>query len=173
MATSTAAYNINTLSDIQRTIIRDLADLDLVKLQQFLIVFWLFIREERRVGLSPQSWLQIYLSQLIRYIIQETECTSSSCKKNSSASVPENATDQIRLWESDLNRVERIPAHFFEEFPSTSREVFEAACDHARECGGFLWENSKKNVTCSESRKFFLHEGVSSRKEAIVFWHLP
>ncbi|CDP09671.1 unnamed protein product [Coffea canephora] len=102
-----------------------------------------------------------------------TECTSSSCRKNSLASVPENVTDQIRLWESDLNRVESIPAHFFEELPSTSREVFEAACDHARECGSFLWENSKNNVACSESRKFFLREGISSWKGAIVFWHFP
>ncbi|KAK4787591.1 hypothetical protein SAY86_011424 [Trapa natans] len=57
-------------------------------------------------------------------------------------SVPENVTDQIRLWESDLNRVEMTPAHFYDEFPS--RDVYEAACDFARECGGLLWEDSKK-----------------------------
>ncbi|KAL0542825.1 hypothetical protein IC582_017904 [Cucumis melo] len=56
-------------------------------------------------------------------------------------SVPENVTDQIRLWESDLNRVDITPAHFYDEFPS--REVFEAACDYAREWNGLLWEDSK------------------------------
>ncbi|KAF3958451.1 hypothetical protein CMV_016650 [Castanea mollissima] len=55
--------------------------------------------------------------------------------------VPENVTDQIRLWESDLNRVEMTPAHYYDEFPS--REIFEAACDHAREWNGLLWEDSK------------------------------
>ncbi|XP_059671024.1 general transcription and DNA repair factor IIH subunit TFB2 [Cornus florida] len=57
-------------------------------------------------------------------------------------SVPENVTDQIRLWESDLNRVEMTPAHLYDEFPS--RDVFEAACDFAREYGGVLWEDSKR-----------------------------
>lgn len=57
-------------------------------------------------------------------------------------SVPENVTDQIRLWESDLNRVEMTPAHFFDDFPS--RDVFEAACDFAREYSSLLWEDSKK-----------------------------
>ncbi|KAF3451495.1 hypothetical protein FNV43_RR07590 [Rhamnella rubrinervis] len=57
-------------------------------------------------------------------------------------SVPENVTDQIRLWESDLNRIETTPAHHYDEFPS--REVFEGACDFAREWNGLLWEDSKK-----------------------------
>ncbi|KAI8567668.1 hypothetical protein RHMOL_Rhmol02G0139600 [Rhododendron molle] len=57
-------------------------------------------------------------------------------------SVPENVTDQIRLWESDMNRVEMTPASLFDEFPS--QDVFEAACDFAREYGGVLWEDSKK-----------------------------
>ncbi|GAB2221759.1 hypothetical protein Drorol1_Dr00012947 [Drosera rotundifolia] len=57
-------------------------------------------------------------------------------------SVPENVTDQIRLWEADLNRVEFTSAHFYDEFPS--RDLFETACDYAREHGGLLWEDSKK-----------------------------
>ncbi|KAK2976765.1 hypothetical protein RJ640_030115 [Escallonia rubra] len=56
--------------------------------------------------------------------------------------VPENVTDQIRLWESDLNRVDMIAAHLIDEFPS--KEVFEAACDFAREYEGWLWEDSDK-----------------------------
>jgi hypothetical protein len=75
---------------------------------------------------------------------------------------------QIRLWESDLNRVEMTPSHYYDEFPSrvltiqylgviclTSyshdciwfsfvwQDVFEAACDYAREWNGLLWEDSK------------------------------
>ncbi|XP_026420867.1 general transcription and DNA repair factor IIH subunit TFB2-like [Papaver somniferum] len=57
-------------------------------------------------------------------------------------SVPENVTDQIRLWESDLNRVEVTPANFYDEFPS--KDVFEGACDYARDNGGLLWEDSKR-----------------------------
>ncbi|KAK9267701.1 hypothetical protein L1049_010133 [Liquidambar formosana] len=57
-------------------------------------------------------------------------------------SVPENVTDQIRLWESDLNRIEMTPSHLYDGFPS--REVFEGACDFARECNALLWEDSKK-----------------------------
>ncbi|KAA8519814.1 hypothetical protein F0562_014096 [Nyssa sinensis] len=56
--------------------------------------------------------------------------------------VTENVTDQIRLWESDLNRVEMTPAHLCDEFPS--RDVFEAACDFAREYSAMLWEDSKQ-----------------------------
>ncbi|KAL4587309.1 hypothetical protein LXL04_000178 [Taraxacum kok-saghyz] len=52
------AFNINTLDEIQRITVKDLAELGLIKLQQ------------------------------------------------------------IRLWESDLNRVEITPAHFFDDFPS-------------------------------------------------------
>ncbi|KAK9211497.1 hypothetical protein WN943_000874 [Citrus x changshan-huyou] len=51
-------------------------------------------------------------------------------------SIPENVCDQIRLWESDLNRVEMTPAHYYDEFPS--RDVFEAACDYARDRSGLL-----------------------------------
>ncbi|XP_057462157.1 general transcription and DNA repair factor IIH subunit TFB2-like isoform X2 [Actinidia eriantha] len=57
-------------------------------------------------------------------------------------SVPENVTDQIRLWESDMNRVEMAPAYYYDEFPS--REVFEAACDYARQYGGLQWDDSKR-----------------------------
>ncbi|KAL2344026.1 hypothetical protein Fmac_005311 [Flemingia macrophylla] len=57
-------------------------------------------------------------------------------------SVPENVTDQIRLWEADLNRVEMTEAYYYDEFPS--RDVFEGACDCAREWNGLLWEDSKK-----------------------------
>ncbi|KAI0497058.1 hypothetical protein KFK09_023386 [Dendrobium nobile] len=56
--------------------------------------------------------------------------------------VPENVTDQIRLWETDRNRVEMIPSHIYEDFPS--KEVFEGAADFAREVGGLLWEDSNK-----------------------------
>ncbi|KAF3777628.1 RNA polymerase II transcription factor B subunit 2 [Nymphaea thermarum] len=58
--------------------------------------------------------------------------------------VPENVTDQIRLWEADRNRVEMIPSHLYDDFPS--KEVFENACDFARETGGLLWEDSQKMI---------------------------
>ncbi|CAN1780471.1 General transcription and DNA repair factor IIH subunit TFB2 [Linum perenne] len=56
--------------------------------------------------------------------------------------VPENVTDQIRLWETDLNRVETTLAYFYDDF--LSMDVFEAACDLARQRSGLLWEDSEK-----------------------------
>ncbi|GKV45830.1 hypothetical protein SLEP1_g52870 [Rubroshorea leprosula] len=57
-------------------------------------------------------------------------------------SVPENVTDQIRLWEADLNRVEMTHAHLYDEFPS--RDVYEEGCEFARMHGGLLWEDAKR-----------------------------
>ncbi|KDO44205.1 hypothetical protein CISIN_1g046686mg, partial [Citrus sinensis] len=48
----------------------------------------------------------------------------------------------IRLWESDLNKDEMTRVHYYDEFPS--RDVFEAACDYARDRSGLQWEDSKK-----------------------------
>lgn len=49
---------------------------------------------------------------------------------------------QIRLWETDLNRVEMIPSHLYEDFPS--KEWFEQCCDYARDNGYLLWEDPKR-----------------------------
>ncbi|KAH9547409.1 hypothetical protein CY35_11G033100 [Sphagnum magellanicum] len=54
--------------------------------------------------------------------------------------VPETVSDQIRLWESDRNRVELLPAYFYDDFPST--EVYETVLNHARSIGGLLWEDA-------------------------------
>ncbi|CAM8898814.1 unnamed protein product [Rhodiola kirilowii] len=56
-------------------------------------------------------------------------------------SVPENVSDQIRLWESDMNRVEMTHSVLYDEFPS--RELFESSCDFAREWNGLLYEDAK------------------------------
>ncbi|XAR59606.1 hypothetical protein NMG60_11015498 [Bertholletia excelsa] len=190
------AYNMNTLTDIQRTVIKDLADLGLVKLQQgrkeswfiptklatnlsisladtssrkqgFIVVetnFRLYAYSSSRLHceiLRLFSRVEYQLPNLIvAAITKESLYTAfengimaeqiiSFLQQNAHPrvaeklpSVPENVTDQIRLWESDLNRVEMTPAHLYDEFPS--RDVFEAACDFAREYGGLLWEDSKK-----------------------------
>lgn len=54
--------------------------------------------------------------------------------------VPETVSDQLRLWESDRNRVELEPAYFYDDFPSM--DVYEAVVSHARDLGGLMWENS-------------------------------
>ncbi|KAH8947288.1 hypothetical protein BDL97_11G032600 [Sphagnum fallax] len=54
--------------------------------------------------------------------------------------VPETVSDQIRLWESDRNRVELLSAYFYDDFPST--EVYETVLNHARSIGGLLWEDA-------------------------------
>ncbi|KAL4570015.1 hypothetical protein LXL04_025664 [Taraxacum kok-saghyz] len=115
------AFNINTLDEIQRITVKDLAELGLIKLQQG-------------------------RKDLVICVVEKVP------------SVPENVTDQIRLWESDLNRVEMTPAHFFDDFPS--RDVFEAACDHARDYSCLLWDDSKKNATSCQNRNLCTHEYI-------------
>ncbi|CAL4918872.1 unnamed protein product [Urochloa decumbens] len=56
--------------------------------------------------------------------------------------VPENVTDQIRLWETDRNRVDMIPSQLYEDFPS--KEWFDQCCDHARDHGYLLWEDTRR-----------------------------
>ncbi|OAY24793.1 general transcription and DNA repair factor IIH subunit TFB2 [Manihot esculenta] len=190
------AYNMNTLTEIERHMIKDLADLGLVKLQQGRKESW-FIPTKLATNLSVSltdsssrkqgfvvvetnfrmyaystsklhceilrlfSRVEYQLPNLIVGAITKeslynafengitAEQIISFLQQNAHPrvaeripTVPENVTDQIRLWESDLNRVEMTPAHFYDEFPS--RDVFEAACDFAREWSGLLWEDSKK-----------------------------
>ncbi|KAF5474385.1 hypothetical protein F2P56_006289 [Juglans regia] len=189
------AYNSNTLTEIQRSLIKDLTDLGLVKLQQGRKESW-FIPTKLATNLSVSltdssarkqgfvvvetnfrlyaysssklhsevlrlfSRIEYQLPNLIVGAITKeslynafengiaAEQIITFLQQNAHPrvaeripSVPENVTDQIRLWESDLNRVEMSPAHYYDEFPS--RDVFEAACDYAREWNGLLWEDSK------------------------------
>ncbi|KAK4483562.1 hypothetical protein RD792_010761 [Penstemon davidsonii] len=190
------AYNSNTLTDVQRNIIKDLADLGLVKLQQGRKESWFIptklvtnlsisladsssrkqgfvvVETNFRVYAYSQSKLHCEILRLFSRIEYQlpnlivgainkeslykafqngisAEQIISFLQQNAHPrvteripSVPENVTDQMRLWESDLNRVEMTPAHLYDEFPS--RDVFDSACDFAREYGGLLWENSKK-----------------------------
>ncbi|KAJ4703458.1 RNA polymerase II transcription factor B subunit 2 [Melia azedarach] len=190
------AYNINTVNDLQRSMIKDFADLGLVKLQQGRKESW-FIPTKLATNLSVSltdssgrkegfvvvetnfrmyaystsklhteilrlfSRVEYQLPNLIvgaitkesLYNAFENGITSeqiiSFLQQNAHPrvaekipSVPENVCDQIRLWESDLNRVEMTPGYYYDEFPS--RDVFEAACDYARDRSGLLWEDSKK-----------------------------
>lgn len=190
------AYNINTLDEDQRSTIKDLADLGLVKLQQgrkeswfiptklattlsvslsdtstrkqgFVVVetnfrmyaystsklhceiLRLFARIEYQlpnliVGAITKESLYsafdngITAEQIISFLQQNAHPRAAE----KVPTVPENVTDQIRLWESDLNRVETTPAQLYDEFPS--KDLFEAACDFAREYGALLYEDSKR-----------------------------
>ncbi|GFS46363.1 transcription factor-like protein [Actinidia rufa] len=153
------AYNMNTLSDTQRNVIKDLADLGLAKLQQGRKESW-FIPTKLATNLSislsdlSSRKQQIHLPSLdgfrcaiamkktVNYIISFLQQNAHPRVAERMPSVPENVTDQIRLWESDMNRVEMAPAYYYDEFPS--REVYEAACDYARQYGGLLWDESKR-----------------------------
>ncbi|KAK6932556.1 Transcription factor TFIIH subunit p52/Tfb2 [Dillenia turbinata] len=187
------AYNVNTLTEFQKCIIKDLADLGLVKLQQGRKESW-FIptklasnlsvslsdtssREQGFVVVETNFRMYAYSSSklnceilrlfsrieyqlpnlIVGAITKESlydafengisaEQIISFLQQNAHPrvaervpSVPENVTDQIRLWESDLNRVEMMSAYVYDDFPS--RDVFESACDFD---SGLLWEDSKK-----------------------------
>ncbi|XP_020113269.1 RNA polymerase II transcription factor B subunit 2 isoform X3 [Ananas comosus] len=190
------AYNLNTLTDVQRNAIKDLADLGLVKLQQGRKESW-FIPTKLATNLSVSltdsssrkegfvvvetnfrmyaystsrlhseilrlfSRIEYQLPNLIVGAITKeslynafengitAEQIVSFLQQNAHPrvaekipTVPENVTDQIRLWETDRNRVEMIPSHLYEDFPS--KDLFEACCDFAREYNCLLWEDSKK-----------------------------
>ncbi|KAM1033041.1 hypothetical protein ACFX13_037559 [Malus domestica] len=192
------AYNINTLNERQKNIIKDLADLGLIKLQQGRKDSW-FIPTELATNLSVSltdsssrkqgfvvvetnfrlyaystsklhceilrlfSRVEYQLPNLIVGAITKESLYSafengitgeqiiSFLQQNAHPrvaervpSVPENVTDQIRLWETDLNRVEMTPAYYYDEFPT--RELLEGASDFARGYNALLWEdvNSKK-----------------------------
>ncbi|KAF7151186.1 hypothetical protein RHSIM_Rhsim02G0128000 [Rhododendron simsii] len=176
--TNSEAYNMNTLTDIQRNVIKDLADLGLVKLQQGFVVvetnfrvyayssskllceiLRLFSRVEYQLpnlivaAITKESLYNAFENGIMAeqasidsllYIITFLQQNAHPRVAERIPSVPENVTDQIRLWESDMNRVEMTPASLFDEFPS--RDAFEAACDFAREYGGVLWEDSKMRL---------------------------
>ncbi|RYR18604.1 hypothetical protein Ahy_B03g063228 isoform B [Arachis hypogaea] len=145
------AYNINSLTDFQRSIIRDLADLGLVKLQQGRKESW-FIPTKLATNLSvsladSSSRKELINCDVYRVEYQLPNLIVGAITKESlynafengitaeqiisflqqnahprvadrTPTVPENVTDQIRLWESDLNRVEMTEAYYYDEFPS-------------------------------------------------------
>lgn len=110
-----------------------------------------------------RGYLLFQRTWLIRFVYVTTMCWILGLQFHLTS-----ACMQIRLWESDLNRVIMKPAHFIEDFSSRVcisysfflneyiyifsdydcwwiwQDVFDAACDFARECNGLLWENSKK-----------------------------
>ncbi|GAY69115.1 hypothetical protein CUMW_269530 [Citrus unshiu] len=145
------AYNLNTLSEIQRSVIKDFADSGL----GFVVVETNFRMYAYSTSKLHYEILRLFSKieyQLPNLIVGATTKESlnnafengiTTEQQNAHPrvadripSIPENVCDQIRLWESDLNRVEMTPAHYYDEFPS--RDVFEAACDYARDRSGLL-----------------------------------
>ncbi|XP_034211557.1 general transcription and DNA repair factor IIH subunit TFB2 isoform X2 [Prunus dulcis] len=195
------AYNINTLTEVQKNTIKDLADLGLVKLQQGRKDSW-FIPTRLATNLSVSltdsssrkqgfvvvetnfrlyaystsklhceilrlfSRVEYQLPNLIVGAITKESLYSafengitadqiiSFLQQNAHPrvaervpSVPENVTDQIRLWETDLNRVEMTPAYHYDGFPS--RDLFEGASDFARGYNALLWEDPEDSKKMS------------------------
>uniref|UniRef100_A0ACD5Y6U9 Uncharacterized protein n=1 Tax=Avena sativa TaxID=4498 RepID=A0ACD5Y6U9_AVESA len=192
------AYSLNSLADVQRIAIRDLAELGLVKLQQGRKDSW-FIPTKLATNLSSSlsdasaskegivvvetnfrlyaysasrlhceilrlfSRVEYQLPNLIVGAITKeslygafdngitAEQIVAFLQQNAHPRVadkipivPENVTDQIRLWENDRNRVEMVLSHVYEEFPS--KDMFEQCCDHARDNGFLLWEDAKMRL---------------------------
>ncbi|KDO50848.1 hypothetical protein CISIN_1g040211mg, partial [Citrus sinensis] len=142
------AYNLKTLSEIQRSMIKDFADLGLVKLQQGRKESWFIptiadsLETNFRMYAYSTSKLHCEILRLFSKIEYQLpnlivgaitkESLYNAVENGLTAeqqnahprvadripSVLENVCDQIRLWESDLNRVEMTPAHYYDEFPS-------------------------------------------------------
>ncbi|VAH54444.1 unnamed protein product [Triticum turgidum subsp. durum] len=166
--TQGAAYSLSTLTEVQRVAIMDLMELGLVKLQQGIVVvetnFRLYAYSASKLHceiLRLFSRVEYQLPNLIVGAITKeslygafdngitAEQIISFLQQNAHPRVidkipivPENVTDQIRLWENDRNRVEMVLSHVYEDFPS--KDMFEQCCDHARDNGYLLWEDAKK-----------------------------
>lgn len=69
--------------------------------------------------------------------------------------VPETVSDQIRLWETDSNRVNYISSYFYDDFPS--KEIFESVCMFAQDRNGLVWQDSSKRRLIVQAD---LHEDV-------------
>ncbi|XP_034211558.1 general transcription and DNA repair factor IIH subunit TFB2 isoform X3 [Prunus dulcis] len=136
------AYNINTLTEVQKNTIKDLADLGLVKLQQGRKDSW-FIPTRLATNLSVSLTDSSSRKQIISFLQQNAHPRVAERVP----SVPENVTDQIRLWETDLNRVEMTPAYHYDGFPS--RDLFEGASDFARGYNALLWEDPEDSKKMS------------------------
>lgn len=85
-------------------------------------------------------------------------------------SVPETVSDQIRLWENDSNRVQYVPACFYDDFPSL--EIFVSVCTYAQDRGGLLWQDDSKKrllvrADLHEEVRAFIRQrsAVSSQKK--------
>ncbi|CAI9105884.1 OLC1v1004906C1 [Oldenlandia corymbosa var. corymbosa] len=103
------AYSLSTLSNVQQAIIRDLADLGLVKLQK-----------EMKMKKETLYYIPTKLASNLQSISTTTLSDTSSRKQGfllteqnvhphvaqRIPSVPENVTNLIRLWESYPNRVQ-------------------------------------------------------------------
>uniref|UniRef100_M8C0S4 RNA polymerase II transcription factor B subunit 2 n=1 Tax=Aegilops tauschii TaxID=37682 RepID=M8C0S4_AEGTA len=163
-----SAYSLSTLTEVQRVAIMDLMELGLVKLQQGIVVvetnFRLYAYSASKLHceiLRLFSRVEYQLPNLIVGAITKeslygafdngitAEQIISFLQQNAHPRVidkipivPENVTDQIRLWENDRNRVEMVLSHVYEDFPS--KDMFEQCCDHARDNGYLLWEDAKK-----------------------------
>ncbi|KAM1652492.1 hypothetical protein EV2_005186 [Malus domestica] len=192
------AYNINTLNERQKNIVKDLADLGLIKLQQGRKDSWFiptklatnlsvsltdsssrkqgFVVVETNFRLYAYSTSKLHCEILLLFSRVEYQLPNlivgaitkeslysafengitadqiiSFLQQNAHPrvaervpSVPENVTDQIRLWETDLNRVEMTLAYYYDEFPT--RDLLEGTSDFARGYNALLWEepDSKK-----------------------------
>ncbi|XP_027080328.2 general transcription and DNA repair factor IIH subunit TFB2-like isoform X2 [Coffea arabica] len=187
------AYNINTLSDIQRTIIRDLADLGLVKLQQGRKESW-FIPTKLATNLSislsdtssrKQGYVVVETNfRMYAYSTSKLHCEILRLFARVEYQLPNlivGAITKESLYKAFQNGItaEQIisflqqNAHprVAERIPTvpenvTDQEVFEAACDHARECGGFLWENSKKMWLVVKAESFaYMKEFLRGKKQ--------
>nr|XP_027080328.1 general transcription and DNA repair factor IIH subunit TFB2-like isoform X2 [Coffea arabica] len=187
------AYNINTLSDIQRTIIRDLADLGLVKLQQGRKESW-FIPTKLATNLSislsdtssrKQGYVVVETNfRMYAYSSSKLHCEILRLFARVEYQLPNlivGAITKESLYKAFQNGItaEQIisflqqNAHprVAERIPTvpenvTDQEVFEAACDHARECGGFLWENSKKMWLVVKAESFaYMKEFLRGKKQ--------
>lgn len=69
--------------------------------------------------------------------------------------VPETVSDQIRLWETDSNRIEFMSSCFYDDFPS--KEIFDSVCMFAQDQNGLVWQDDSKRRLIIQAD---LHEEV-------------
>ncbi|GKV00931.1 hypothetical protein SLEP1_g13538 [Rubroshorea leprosula] len=116
--------------------IKALADLGLVKFQQGRKESW-FVPTKLATNLSLSLTDSASRKEIITFLQQNAHPRVAQ----QVPSVPENVTDQIRLCEADLNRVEMAPAHYYNESPSritSSIFYMKSTRQHANLLGGLV-----------------------------------
>jgi transcription initiation factor TFIIH subunit 4 len=84
----------------------------------------------------------------------------------SSPAVPPVVTDQVRLWEKELSRLQAQTATLYERFESA--ELYEGAVQHARQLGALLYHSDdKRQLAVASASHDAMRAHLRERKAAL------
>jgi transcription initiation factor TFIIH subunit 4 len=79
---------------------------------------------------------------------------------------PQVVTDQVRLWEKELSRLQAQTATLYERFESA--ELYEGAVQHARQLGALLYHSDdKRQLAVASASHDAMRAHLRERKAAL------